>query len=428
MGSYAGLYVKDKAVFFFKNESYGHFVDYFQSDELMHLKGAEAIPYASNWMVEDLTEDDYPNVEVYAYRTTVSVLKDRMDLFGITSDLASRVFEEIRSEKISDNAEYAEDSSFKSARGKFLEENKYLESMTYESWGAQLHEWLKQKKAFRNYDTSTYSMDDPFALFHYHDDSILLRLILDQLPPEDVIVFDLSDVYEGGWVTEKNPEILSAQEEAYTKSAAPPIIITEGVFDASAIADALTIVKPHLRDYVTFLDFGQKNDGGASAAVRLLKSLAAAGVENRVLALFDNDTAAQEELAGLDKNKLPAHFDVMLYPDLPLAKNYPTLGPQGSVEMDVNGLACSIEMYLGRDALEDASGKLMPVQWKSKLPKTGKYQGEVDHKSDIQKKYIKKVKDAKKNGVQEGQDWTGMELLLDALLDKLSKLPFVKTW
>jgi hypothetical protein len=424
MGSYAGLYIKEKAVFYFKNESYGYFVDYFKPDELLHLKGKDAVPYATNWYVEQLTDDDYDDVEVYAYRTTVAVLKDRMNVFGITTDLVNRVFEEVKAEKIAENIDFGLDSDF---RDKYIKENEYLENLTYKKWANDVKEWLAKNGVMRAFNPMS-AMDDPFAIFRYEDDSVLLRMILDQLQPDDVIVLDLSDVYSGGWVTEKNPEILSATEEAYTKSTARPIIITEGVFDARAIEDALAVLKPHLHGYVAFLDFGQNNDGGASAAVRLLKSLAAAGIENRVLAIFDNDTAAHEELAGLDRSKLPKHFDIMFYPDLLLAENYPTLGPQGDVVMDVNGLACSIEMYLGSDALEDHGGNLRPVQWKNKMPRTGKYQGEVDYKSDIQKKYTKKVKEAKKHGIQPGQDWSGMERIIDALIDKLSKLPFVKNW
>lgn len=33
-----------------------------------------------------------------------------------------------------------------------------------------------------------------------------------------------------------------------------------------------------------------------------------------------------------------------------------------------NGLACSLEMYLGRDVLEDPAGNLIHVQWRGLLP------------------------------------------------------------
>ncbi len=427
MGSYAGLYVREKEVFLFKNESYGHFIDFFKKDELLYLKGREAVPYASNWHIDDMTEDEYDDIEVYAYRATVSSLNDRMNVFGITTDLASRVFAEVVAEKISKNTEYLDSGDFKGLEQELVNEIDYLSGLTYATWCTSVKKWLAHKDKRRSFNPASV-MDDPLALFNYEDDRLLLRVIIDQLPIDDVIVLDLSDVYEGGWVTDKNPEILSAKEESYTKDTAPPIIITEGVFDVYAISSALSILKPHLEGYMSFLDFAQKNDGGASAAVRLLKSLAAAGVKNRVLAIFDNDTAAKEELVSLSGAKLPDHFGVMFYPDLPIAKNYPTSGAQGDVKMNVNGLACSVEMYLGEDALTDGNGNLLPVCWKSKMPRTGNYQGEVSQKGDIQKRYKQKVSDAKSSGIQLSQDWSGMELIIDAIISKLSTLPFVKDW
>lgn len=427
MGSYAGLYVREKEIFMFKNENYDYFVDFFKPDELLHLKGCDALPYASNWLIEDTAEEDYDDIEVYAYKTKVSELNDRMNIFGITSDLARRIFNEVVEDHITRNNEWIESDHPGDFKQSLIDENKYLSSIVYESWCKEVKEWLEHKDLRRNFDPSS-PMDDPLAVFGHHDDRILLKILIDQLPSDDEIILDLSDVFEGGWVTEKNPEILSAKEEGYTKDTTPPIIITEGIFDVYAIESAMSVLKPHLDGYITFLDFGQNNDGGASAAVRLLKSLAAAGIKNRVLALFDNDAAAREELAGLVKNNLPKHFDIMFYPDLPIANSYPTVGPQGTVLMGVNGLACSIEMYLGEDTLKDDSNNLRPVQWKGKMPRTGSYQGEIDYKSDVQKKYRRKVTIAKRDGIQPDQDWSSMELLIDSIIEKLSTLPFVKTW
>jgi hypothetical protein len=50
-------------------------------------------------------------------------------------------------------------------------------------------------------------------------------------------------------------------------------------------------------------------------------------------------------------------------PDLPMLRSYPTIGPTGPADMDVNGIAASIELYLGVDALRDDQGCLPAVQW-----------------------------------------------------------------
>ena len=58
--------------------------------------------------------------------------------------------------------------------------------------------------------------------------------------------------------------------------------------------------------------------------------------------------------------KLPDHYSVLHYPDIEIARSYPTLGPTGLSEMNVNGLAGSIEMYLGADVLSSLPASLAP--------------------------------------------------------------------
>lgn len=89
---------------------------------------------------------------------------------------------------------------------------------------------------------------------------------------------------------------------------------------------------------------------------------------------------AQTGLGGLSRAALPPNIRVIQYPELDLAKAYPTLGapiadgePSSSAVADVNGLAASIELYLGRDVLIRADGGLRPVQWKAFVPAVGRY-------------------------------------------------------
>jgi hypothetical protein len=83
----------------------------------------------------------------------------------------------------------------------------------------------------------------------------------------------------------------------------------------------------------------------------LVKAFLATGITNRVIALFDNDTAAQEARRALANVSIPENIAVLAYPALDLLRDYPTLGPGGLTSLDVNGLAASIELYLGKDVL-----------------------------------------------------------------------------
>jgi hypothetical protein len=107
-----------------------------------------------------------------------------------------------------------------------------------------------------------------------------------------------------------------------------------------------------------------------------------------MVAIFDNDTAGGAAYASLGNFQLPANIRTIMLPTSSLGANYPTTGPQGVARMDVNGMACSIEMYLGQDALSDEAGDLRPVRWTGWDSKMGRYQGEVEGKAQVQNRFF----------------------------------------
>jgi hypothetical protein len=115
---------------------------------------------------------------------------------------------------------------------------------------------------------------------------------------------------------------------------------------------------------------------------------------------------------------------VLHYPDINLARKYPTLGPNGLSEMDVNGLAGSIELYLGADVLAGPDGELSPVQWRQYIEGTKAYQGEVLHKTTIQQRFRDKVRVAEADPDRvSGQDWSGLDAIAASLIELLRTPP-----
>ena len=174
---------------------------------------------------------------------------------------------------------------------------------------------------------------------------------------------------------------------------------------------------------IRFLDYERRPEGGVGALVRMVRAFASAGIVNRVVAIFDNDTAAADALKSLEIGKLPDHIRVIRYPPVDLASNYPTLGPptvdspQGSLSLaDVNGSAGSIELYLGKDVLARENGIFRPVQWTSFIPGMARYQGEVMEKESIHTSFRAKYAMALENhAFIQGQDWQGLRLVIDAI-------------
>lgn len=184
---------------------------------------------------------------------------------------------------------------------------------------------------------------------------------------------------------------------------------------------AFRLFHPHLSDLVRFMDYGERPTGGAGPLVTTVRSFAAAGIANRVVALFDNDTAATDALRSLDRARLPDNIRVRQYPPLDLARHYPTLGPPpadaGVACADVNGLAGSIEMYLGRDILTLPDGTLRPVQWHAYIPGARQYQGEITGKQAMHDAYRAKIHAAETDpSCIAEQDWSGIHAIFDVVL------------
>ena len=141
---------------------------------------------------------------------------------------------------------------------------------------------------------------------------------------------------------------------------------------------------------------------------KMVKSFAGAGIANKVIAIFDNDTAGQEAIHSLRQIRLPGNLSVLKLPELKALRKYPTIGPSGPVNMNINGLGASIELYLGDDVLRE-NGKLTPVQWSAYIPIMGQYQGGVLEKDKIHKRFKEKL--ARQEGctnLTQDQNWQGL--------------------
>jgi hypothetical protein len=185
------------------------------------------------------------------------------------------------------------------------------------------------------------------------------------------------------------------------------------------------VLCPYLTDLIRFLDYGLRPEGGAGPLAGMVRAFAAAGIANRIVAAFDNDAAATAARQSLNKVKLPRQIEVIQYPELDLATDYPVLdwqGPESAGRMpeyaDVNGRAASIELYLGRDVLTRPDGTLYPVRWTRGDRTAGPRQGKFDDqdKAAIHKAFRAKAKAALGDPTQaEQQDWSGLALIIDAI-------------
>jgi len=230
-------------------------------------------------------------------------------------------------------------------------------------------------------------------VFRGVDLNVPLRLALETCTEQENLVYDLTDLVSSGYFTKNEDFVALAFESTANEhtSRSKIVILTEGKSDGWILSESMKILYPHLADYFTFMDFeAARVEGGASHLAKIVKSFAGAGIANKVIAIFDNDTTGLEAIRSLRQIKLPGNLSVLKLPDLKSLRKYPTIGPSGPVRMNVNGLAASIELYLGEDVLRE-NGKLTPVKWSSYIPSMGQYQGEILDKDRIHKRFKEKL-------------------------------------
>ena len=68
--------------------------------------------------------------------------------------------------------------------------------------------------------------------------------------------------------------------------------------------------------------------------------------------------------------------------------------------MNVNGMACGIELYLGKDLLIE-NGELIPIRWREYNDRVKQYHGVSDRKDLIQKRFREKLKSGNLGEIDE---------------------------
>lgn len=387
--------------------------------------GGLLLPFSSRDLkIETAVDEDGEQYIRRYFSSTVSKLKLILDSCGFTIEAAKQDFNALKIEKL-DFIQYC------------LEEDGNTFGMSYEDVSANFtfENWyqaaLRYAKALSNgqHELNQLSSENPSIAEKIILDSLpygegfwgftdvefniwsIFRAILDAFPSEQAVILDYTDLYDSGWCDEY------PAEEDY--DVPKTIILTEGKFDAEVISKSIELLYPFMSKFYSFMNFSEyKVQGSTNFLTHYLKAFIAAGIQNRVLALYDNDSAGLAELMDLKKLHFPDNFRILHLPNIALANNYPTLGPNGEDCLNINGQACSIELYLGADVLSNG-GKLIPVHWKGYNDKTKTYQGEVMQKGLIQSKFSNKCKTFENsNQILECDDnWAEMRLLLNCLFN-----------
>lgn len=370
-------------------------------------------------------EEDGEESERRYFSASVERVRRSLDVIGYTLKKAQKVFEEQKKEAcdwFSDEEDYLVQynteftyEEWEKAIIKVAREEARLKSTMFTSPGEEIDH--SRTFAEKEIIKSLSGADENFwGIYvdcylepqrHNEIGWLVLRVILEAFNKNKKVIVDYTNLYEGGWCD----EIFAGE----LRQAPKTVILTEGKFDIKILSRTMKLLYPGMEKFYSFFDFESfRTKGSTDSVVSYVKAFASAQIENRVIALLDNDAAGIEARNQLEEINLPDNFRVMTLPDVKIAKKYPTVGPTKNEKVDINGRACSIEIYLGQDILK-IDGEFEPVMWEGYKEKVKRYQGKLLNKSSIQERFENKLDKAMNVGIEDEKDWLELRLVFEQI-------------
>ncbi|MDB9381245.1 HEPN/Toprim-associated domain-containing protein [Nodularia spumigena CS-584] len=401
---------------------------------------SRSVPY-DLYYTQPITDNN--NVPTFEYSASVDTMKLRLEIMGYTLDKVKLKYADGIEIALKSRQQYNAEL-FNTVENSDEKHLNILKNGGFEYW-LKLIKYIFDNK-ITNFSDNLELHDDIYSFILDYNDvdedlylgypnigiGYFLRGALEAVEPRSELILDITSVVDSGYYKEDEP-VCASTAQMYLDSTLPfqkIIILTEGSSDSKILSKALKLLYPKVYSYFSFLDFDTyKAEGGSAMLEKTVKSFAAAGISNKIIALFDYDAAGVAATERLKKRKFPSNFRVITLPAIELANNYPTIGPDGIIYENVNGRACSIEMYLGIDILTGANNTLVPVKWKNIEAQINTCQGEISRKAELQKKYLKKIRVAIANGsLQSDHDWTGLISVLDRIFVVASSIDHAPTY
>lgn len=390
-------------------------------------------------------DSDVPYIPSLAYVLSVTKLTERLDVMGFTlQQLEEHVKERLEADKteIDGRIEYYEQegSSIPSYCRQLKRQRLTLERFTLKRWVNSMRDlrarpvmspFIVPKNMMKELTPLQRHMmnaDEEYEWYHFGlpvaDLRYLLRALLLCADEDENVFLDLSEI-ERHYFAEGDEPVRDALAETIRvgRVCEKILVLTEGRTDTRILSKSLAVLYPHLADLYSFLDHEAFNFGGGTGNLAsLVKGLAGVGIGNRVMALFDNDSAGAVQANDVRKLNLPDNFRILTLPDLKFAKRYPTVGPNGTLKTDINGRACGIELYLGTAALTGEDGELTPVQWGGYEQKLKRYQGELTDKKGVEERFLKSLDNSDKlDDTNLASIRTVLQMIFKAFTDKGAK-------
>jgi hypothetical protein len=372
--------------------------------------------------------------KIVRYVTSLDCFRSRLEFFGFTLEMTRRAFEIGRIDALEECSKSISTWEGQAKRHGELANQiiarerakiDFLTRANPDQWLGALREKFRNAEEFNSDGVPAVGPVPPPAIGDFDmkfpgtlDPRFQLRFEIEAIENGDAVL-DVSELMDWGYYEISDPLSRFALDDLSVadRIASHLIVLTEGSSDRFYLESAFRLFHPELSEYVSFMDFdGWNVPGGASFLESMVRSFAGAGIRDRILALFDNDTAGSLSINRLSALRLPKNIRTIRYPDVEIARNYPTLGPSGPVIMDVNGSAASVELYLGSDVIKTPDGSYVPVQWKGYDPVLRRYQGEILDKRGCRKRFEEKLFVANKSNFEPTEaNWAELKAIVEVI-------------
>ncbi len=251
-----------------------------------------------------------------------------------------------------------------------------------------------------------------------------LRVMLEVVPEGAMVEYDCKMVLRY-WDSDIELLLKDYLQTGPLSESSKTIILTEGVTDDEFLKSSFEALMPEVAHLFRFFGYHAElsPERSADALKKIAMAAASVGLSERFVFLFDND-AVGSKCWNEVRNSLPSNMIAIRLPDVELAKSYPTYGPHGYTNDDVNGRAVTIELFLGEEALSADNGSLRLVHWGQQV--NGVYQASFskEDKNAIQESFRSAVASAKRDGLfKASYDWKEMLSLLNYICECSSSLP-----
>lgn len=351
-----------------------------------------------------ITKDDDCEYENYGYRRTLRDAKPRLELYGYNGHTIREIFNE---HKLS-YPEYLppldiDFDTFANIIKNIIitpqahpEEDGNYDLGEYAQMIFGLPEFADLREAVATNDRDTLSF------FENLNPYIQLWLLSQNPKNLDLqLEWHTSGIIGGGWTSDE--ELFREWENEHSY-----LIITEGSSDTFVIKEAISYLRPDIKDFFKYIDMTENYPfTGTGSLFNFYQGLARIGIENKCLVIFDNDTEGLEKHQKCSKIKTLSNLKTTTLPPLPDFESVDTIGPNGLFRANINGSAVSIELFLD---LEYKNSKPPIVRWSSFNNHMQCYQGALTDKEFYVSQFRKALKKP------SGYDFRKLHALIDHIV------------